>query len=92
MKRNCKNRVVMYSGGHNNLLPNLYPLSRNLLKHRNQRKIWSEDEIPGSFQKSRIYTVNLFFAETADLDADERIFDVDLQDKRALKSLNCERK
>ena len=64
---------------------------QGFLKNRNRWKTWSEDEILGSFQKPRIYTVRLFFAETTNLDTGERIFDVYLQDKLVMKNFDIMR-
>jgi len=61
---------------------------QGFLKNRSRWKIWTEDEILGSFQEPRAYTVSLFFAETTGLDTGERVFDVYLQDKLVLKSFD----
>ncbi|HIO77970.1 TPA: hypothetical protein EYG59_05215 [Candidatus Poribacteria bacterium] len=64
---------------------------QGFLKNRSQWKIWSEDEILGSFQEPRVYKVSLFFAETTSLDVGERVFDVYLQDKLVLKNFDIVR-
>jgi outer membrane protein assembly factor BamB len=49
---------------------------------------WPEDEIKGSFEQSRPYTVRLIFAETEESDIDQRLFDICIQDKPVLESFD----
>ena len=49
---------------------------------------WSEEQIKGSFEQPRPYTVRLFFAETEKSDMGKRLFDVFMQEKQVLESFD----
>jgi len=49
---------------------------------------WSEEQINGSFEQPRHYTVRLFFAETEKNDTGKRLFDVYIQKKQVLESFD----
>ena len=46
--------------------------------------VFSRETAHGAFNRPRTYTVRLYFAEFADVEAGERVFAVDLQGKRVL--------
>ena len=54
-------------------------------KHIGKIPTWAEDEIEGSFEQPRPYTVRLHFAEIAGCEYGRRLFDVALQGKRVLE-------
>ena len=53
-------------------------------KHIGKINTWNEELIKGAFEKPRPYIVRLFFAETAQCDIGQRLFNVYLQDKQVL--------
>jgi len=57
-------------------------------KHIEKIPTWSEDQILGAFEQPRDYTVRLYFAETDELEAGRRTFDVSLQDKVVLNDFD----
>jgi outer membrane protein assembly factor BamB len=62
-------------------------------KHLGKSPTWPEGRIKGAFGKPRLYTVRLFFAETADPGAEacqagRRVFDVSLQGNRVLQDFD----
>ncbi len=57
-------------------------------KHIEKIPTWSEDQIVGQFEQPRPYTVRLYFAETDDIEAGRRTFDVSLQGKTVLKDFD----
>jgi len=57
-------------------------------KHIGKIPTWPEEQIVGTFEQPRPYTVRLYFAETDDLGAGRRTFDVSLQGKTVLKDFD----
>jgi len=49
---------------------------------------WAEDQIAGAFERPRPYTVRLYFAEIAECETNQRIFDVSLQGRRVLEGFD----
>lgn len=62
-------------------------------KHIGKIPTWSEEQIKGAFKEPQLYTVRLFFAETAgpgeqQCEIGRRVFDVALQDKQVLQAFD----
>ncbi len=60
-------------------------------KHIGQIPTWSEEQIKGTFEQSRPYTVRLYFAETQGAGVGQRIFNVSLQDQMVLEDFDIVR-
>jgi len=57
-------------------------------KHIGNIPTWSEEQIKGTFEQSRPYTVRLFFAETDENLNGRRLFNVCIQDKQVLQEFD----
>jgi len=57
-------------------------------KHIGKTPTWTEEQIKGSFDDPRPYTVRLYFAEIAGCVAGQRAFDVSLQGKPVLEGFD----
>jgi len=57
-------------------------------KHIGKIPTWPEEQIKGAFEQPRPYTVRLYFAETEPVAIGQRVFDVQLQDRRILEGFD----
>lgn len=57
-------------------------------KHIEKVPTWSEDQIKGSFEQSRPYTVRLFFVETEEDAIGRRLFNISIQDRQVLEAFD----
>ncbi|MBN1804304.1 MAG: PQQ-binding-like beta-propeller repeat protein [Sedimentisphaerales bacterium] len=69
--------------------PGQNPSSVNAFdKHIGQIPAWQEDQITGSFEQPKPYTVRLYFAESAECEVGRRLFNISLQDKQVLEAFD----
>ena len=57
-------------------------------KHIGKIPTWPEEQIKGTFEQPRPYTVRLFFAETEKDSIGRRLFDVSIQDQQVLEAFD----
>jgi outer membrane protein assembly factor BamB len=69
--------------------PGRNPSSVNAFdKHIEKIPTWREEQIKGSFEQSRPYTVRLYFAENAEYEVGRRLFNVSIQGKKLLEAFD----
>ncbi|MCP4259030.1 MAG: PQQ-binding-like beta-propeller repeat protein [Planctomycetes bacterium] len=69
--------------------PGRNPSSVNAFdKHIEKIPTWQEEQIKGAFERSRPYTVRLYFAETDEYEVGRRLFNISLQGKQVLKAFD----
>ena len=72
--------------------PGRNPSSVNAFdKHIEKIPTWSEEQIKGTFEQPKPYTVRLYFAETEEIEIGRRLFNVSIQDKLVLEAFDIVR-